>query len=257
VALSLNNSSTYFNFALPAIGYPFSLVGWFRVPDTSALISFLGIASLSTGARCDIYYAGNGGKEAVAKSANGTSGSAYSTSPMTPGQWHHLTAVFSSATERKIYLDGSSEGVNNSNVPIGTLDFLYFGAAYSTTLVDVADVSLVAATVSKEQAVALANGYSLLASPISPNVIVYHDCIRRGNRPGIGPVFVSNGSPVVIDHPRMMFPNSGFSTALPDRVRGPFRIEKSLFRSQSAEQGQLSIAGVNSTNTILSGEVVG
>jgi len=256
VAFSLNNDNAFYSLSVPVIGYPFSMTGWFRVPDTTSFLALMGFASLSTGARCDVFYAGDGAKEVVAKSANGSSGSAYSTSPMVPGQWHHLAAVFSSDTERKIYLDGGNVGVNNANIPVGVLNFFYFGAGYSQDFIDVADVSLVAAAFSEDQAAALAKGVSVFALPNSQNVIAYHDCIRDAFRPGLGPVFVSNGTLVVKEHPRMVFPNGGFSAAMPDRIRGPFRIEEALFRSQSAEQGQPSIAGVVSTNPIIPGEVV-
>jgi len=216
----------------------------------------MGILSTSTGARCDVYFAGDSTKEAVAVTKIGNSSSAaYSASPMIPGQWHHLTAVFPSDSERKIFIDGSNLGVNNDNLTIPTLNFFYFGNLYGPEFVDVAEVSVIQAAVGAEQAAFLANGGPLLASPNSRDMVTYHDCIRQTNRPGLGPKFVVIGSPTATDHPRVMHAVGGASTAMANRIRGPWQVEQSFAHSIAAAQGQLTASGVASNNSILSGEV--
>lgn len=256
MALSLNNSNAVLTTLITVPDYPFSLVGWFRVPDTTSFTTLMGILSTSTGARCDVYFAGNSTKEAVAVTKVGSSSSsAYSTSPMIPGQWHHLAAVFPSDSERKIFIDGSNLGVNNDNLTIPMLSFFYFGNLYGPEFVDVAEVSVIQAAVSAEQAAFLANGGPLLASPNSRDIVTYHDCIRQTNRPGLGPKFIVIGSPTATDHPRVMQAVGGYSTTMPSRVRGPWQVEQSFARSLAADQGQLSVSGIASNNSILSGEV--
>jgi len=257
VAFLLNNNNAIYSISASVSGYPFSLVGWFRVPDSNQAIRLMGIASLSTGAQCDLIFAGDGGKEAVAKTTYGSSGSAYSTSPMIPGQWHHLTSVFVSDNERRIYLDGGNVGVNNTNIPIGPFEFFFFGNGYTTESIGTADVALIEAVVSAEEAAVLAKGYPLLASPSLHSLSIYHDCIRNLFRPGLGPVFFPGSvGPTVVEHPRTMFAKGGYSIIAPDRVRGPFRIEQSHCQSLSAASGQTGIAGVVETQSILPGEVV-
>jgi len=256
VAFRLDNTNAFFSSFLPMTGYPFSMTAWFRVSDSTSFTALMGFLNVSTGARCDIYYAGDGAKQAVAKTVNGSAGSAYSTSPMVPGQWHHLTAVFSSSSDRKIYLDGGNVGVNNDSISVGVLDTFYFGNGYSADATDVAEISLVGAAVSAEEAAVLAQGYPVLALPYLHQLVTYHDCIRDAMRPKLGPDFLSVGVPTVVDHPRVMFPNGGRSIQLPARVRGPFRVEEMHYRSLSSEQSQHSSAGVASTSSILSGEVL-
>ncbi len=256
MAFSLNNSNSFFSIATSVSGYPFSMVGWFRVPDVNTLTNLMGIVDFSTGASCEVYFAGDSGKQAIAKTTNGSSGSASSTSPMIPGQWHHLSAVFASDTERKIYLDGGNVGVNTTNIPIGVLSFYYFGNIFSTDSIEVADVSIIETALDEEQVVVLAKGFSVRTLPSVRDALAYQDCIRHANRPGLGPGLSMAGLSTVVEHPRMMFPIGGYSMAMTDRVRGPFRVEEMQYRSLSNEQGQLSSAGVVSTNAVLSGEVI-
>ncbi len=258
MAFSLNSTNFSFSGSLSVPGYPFSLIGWFRVPNVTSPAFLMGLINFSSGESCDILFAGDSTKEAVAKTTTGSSsGSAYSSSPMIPGQWHHLVAVFASDGERKIFLDGDNLGVNNDNLPISMLNTFYFGNPFGSDYVDVADVSFVQTAVSAEQAAILASGGPVLALPNFRDVLAYHDCIRQVNRPGLGPDFTVTGTPTVVDHPRMLFPVGGYSTTMPKRIRGPFHMGQGIYRSLSDEQGQLAVAGVVSNNAILSGEVIG
>ncbi len=258
MAFSLNSANFIFTSSLSTAGYPFSLIGWFRAPNVNALTFLMGIIDFPSGTSCDVLFAGNTTKEAVAKTKiSGSFGEAYSSSPMIPGKWHHLVGVFASDSDRKIYLDGSNVGVNNDNISIPALNTFYFGNPYSATFVDVAEPAFVQAAVSAEQATALASGGSVLALPNSLDVLAYHDCIRQVNRPGLGPKFIAAGGATVLDHPRTRFATGGRSTVMPNRVRGPWRVEQTLARPFAATQGQPLVAGIASNNSILSGQVVG
>jgi len=257
MAFSVNAINLLYSFGSPLSGYPISFVGWFRVPDVSLSIPLAGLVNFSTAQNCEIHFAGDAGKEVVATTTNGTSKSAYSTSPMIPGKWHHVAGVFSSDNDRKIYLDGGSIGVNSESLSLGALDFLYFGSFGGTTLIDIAHVSIFESALDEEQVALLAKGFSVFTLPNARDVLAHQDCIRNINGPGFGLEISLAGPLAIVDHPRTMFSNGGYSmTTMPDRIRGPFRIEEMLFRSQSSEQGQLSSAGVVSTNSVLSGEVV-
>ncbi len=255
MAFSINAINLMYSFNSPLSGYPFSFAGWFRVPDVSLLIPLAGLVNFSAGQDSGIYFAGDAGKEVVAKTTNGSSESAHSTSPMTPGKWHHVAGVFASDNDRKIYLDGSNVGVNSTSLSLGALNFLYFGPLGETTSIGIANVSIFEAALSEEQVALLAQGFSVFTLSRARDVLTHQDCIRDINRPGSGLEISLAGPLAIVDHPRMTFPNSNYSMTMPDRVRGPFRIEETLFRSQSAEQGQISSAGVVSTSEVLSGEV--
>lgn len=256
MALAINNANAILSISAPIPSYPFSIVAWLRVPNTISLTSLMGLSSTSTGARCDVYFAGDSTKEALVKTtiASG-SGSAFSTIPMVPGKWHHLSAVFASDNERRIYVDGGNVGINNDNLPISDLDFFYLGNLFGFEFVDVAEFSVIRAAVSAEQAASFANGAPILASPYSGNVVTYHDCIRQTNHPGLGPKFIVVGSSPVIKHPPVLHAVGGYATAMPNRVRGPWHVERPIVRSLPVAKGQLSVAGVSSNDSILSGEV--
>lgn len=257
MALSLNISNALISNATPIAGYPFSLMGWFRIPDVDTLTSLLGIVSFSSGSRCDVLFAGDTTKAVVAKTETGSStGVASSTIAMSPNTWHHIVAVFASDTSRTIYLDGGNAGVNTDSVSATALNFFYFGNITDTTNIDLAEVSIVTAAVSAEQAASLANGCPLLSTPLARDTVAYLDCIRQLNRPGLGPLFSSSGTPSVVDHPRVFSSTGGFLTAMPLRYGGPWLAEQAEFRPHSAEIGQLATAGMVLNNSILSGEVM-
>jgi len=258
VALSLNNGNAILSTLVTIPDYPFSLIGWFRVPDNSTFTPLMGVTSTTTGERCEVYFAGDSTQEAVAATfTSGSSGLAYSTSPMVPGQWHHLVAVFASDNERKIYIDGGNLGVNNDNLTMSALSFIYFGNLYGPDYVDVAEVSVIQAAVTSDQAAFFAKGGPLFSSANISDAVTYHNCVRQANQPGLGHKFIVIGSPASTDHPRILHAVGGYSTTMPDRVQGPWRVEQLLGRSLSAAQGQQSASGVASNNTILSGEVIG
>ena len=233
------------------------MTGWFRVPNVTELLSLTGLVSFSTGARCDLLYAGDGGKQAVAKTVNGSFAQALTTSEMVPNQWHHLAAIFVSASERRIYLDGGSVGVNTDTISVDALNFYYFGNINSSTTVDVAEVALFDVALDAEQIAALAKGFSVLSLTSGSDLIAYQDCIRNPNRPGMGPPLSMAGAKTLVEHPRVLSPRGFCLSTKPNTIRGPMRIEQAQFQPLAASAGQTSIAGVRSHNTILPGEVVG
>ena len=257
MALSLNNGSALLCNSTTISGYPFTLVGRFRVPNVNAQMSLLGLISFSTGARCDVFYAGNTTDAAVAQTQLGSSiGAASSAISMTPGTWHHVMAVFASSTSRKIYLDGGNLGTNTDSVTATSLDFFYLGNILDSNQVEIADVAIVSAEASAEHAASLAAGCPIMSTSLAGQTVAYHDCIRQQNHPGVGPSFTSGGSPVVVDHPRAFFATSGNFSAMPLRYQGPWHAEQAEMSSLSAETGQLTTAGIELNNSILSAEVM-
>ncbi len=256
MALSIKNSEVLLGDSVPISGYPFSFVGWFRVSDVNHYVPLVGFTDSLTNTRHEIFFAGYASnKPAGALSYVGSAASAQSTSSMVPGQWHHLVAVFSSDTYRKIILDGGNSGINTSSRAFAGADTFYIGNKNTSSRADVAELAVIGASVSDSQAATLAKGCPVLASPLSNDVVAYYDLIRQKNRPGLGPTITSNLSPAVVEHPPVILPRGCRTTVMPRRMRGPFHIGQGGFRSHSAEQGQLAASGVVSNNTILSGEM--
>lgn len=256
MAFSVNVTNAIFNSMTPIASYPFSLMGWFRVPDVNIEFPILGLLSFSGLAQFEVSFAGNTTQAAVAKATGGGFSAAVSSGPMVPGTWHHLVAVYASDTLRTIYLDGSNTEVNTDNIPMASLDFFYLGNIGSSTPVDLAEVSIVQAEVSAEQATILASGYPMLSTPLARQAVIYHDCIRQLNRPGLGPISSSAVTPPAVDHPRIFSSTGGVSAVMPARFSGPWQTDETEFYPLSTGIGQLAVAGAASNNSILSGEVI-
>ncbi|MCH7752987.1 MAG: hypothetical protein IH898_12660 [Planctomycetes bacterium] len=134
--------------------------------------------------------------------------------------------------------------------------------------VDVAEAGIIAGVLSDEEIVMLANGFSMLVLPSAALLLTYHDCVRGINRPGVGPVASSAGTPTVVDQPPILMASGGLSQVQPFRIRGPLQIDQESYRTSFSEQaqhyvagvsddaGQQSVAGIASDSTVLHGEVL-
>ncbi len=255
MAFSVNATNLVFSTIAPIAGYPFSLMGWFRVPDVNMQLPLMGIWDVSGVAQSNVLFAGDTTKVAMAKVKNGILEAVTESSLMTPETWHHLVAVYASDTLRVIYLDGVNVEVNTDNVPITPLNLAYFGNYADGVFVDIAEVSIVEAEVSAEQAAELASRQPMLSTPLAKHAVAYQDCIRQRNHPGLGPAFSFAGASIIVDHPSILLPTRGVSAVMPVRFRGPWQTDQTELQASSTDIGQLAMAGVVSQNSILSGEV--
>ena len=101
-------------------GTPFVMACWVNLDDITTHKNFMWLGDgdvndnyfrLFTNASNDIVYA---------NAVNGASYAALTSSTITAGVWHHVCAIFASATDRRILLNGGSKGTNTTNVtPVG------------------------------------------------------------------------------------------------------------------------------------------
>ncbi len=256
MALSLSQAEVVDLGSLPINDYPFTLAGWFRVPSIASWLTLLRVENTGTGSLHSIYFRGAADNLAGALSKVGTTTQAKSTTPMIPGQWHHVTGVFEADNERRVYLDGGNMGVNSATRVFDSADYFVLGNVRTTDAVDVAEIAIIAGVLSDEEIAMLANGCSMLTLPSAAMLLTYHDCVRGINRPGVGPVASSAGTPTVVDHPRMLWSSGGLSQVQPFRIRGPLQIDQEFYRTSFSEQAELSVAGIASDSTVLHGEVL-
>ena len=102
-------------------GYPFSLSVWYNPDDFDAQGVPLEVDHSTEAARYIGIYVINPGGEVRAQSQNGGEfATAQTTAQLTTGTWHHLAAVFASATSRIIYIDGGNSVSNTTEVNFGT-----------------------------------------------------------------------------------------------------------------------------------------
>jgi Concanavalin A-like lectin/glucanases superfamily len=268
MGLSLNQSGFVDLGSLVITGYPFTMVGWYRVPSVSNLLTLLRIDNTATTSYHAVVYEGHSAGQAAVISKVGTTGAARSTIAMTPGQWQHVVGVFEDHNSRRVYLDGGNMGSGlNSRVFDGANQFRA-GNFFSSTAVDVAEIAIFASILPDEEISMLARGCPVLALPSAAALLTYHDGVREINRPGVGPLASSTGSLTVVDHPRVLMSRGGHSLAQPCRTCGPFQIDQESYRTSFSEQGQLSasgvagsagqaaVAGIASEGPVLFGEVL-
>ncbi|MCH7751224.1 MAG: hypothetical protein IH898_03590, partial [Planctomycetes bacterium] len=112
MALSLSQAEVVDLGSLPINGHPFTLAGWFRVPNVPSLLTLMRVDNTETGSYHSIYFRGHTDSLVGALSVIGVPGAAKSTTPMIPGQWHHVVGVFEADNLRRVYLDGGNMGAS-------------------------------------------------------------------------------------------------------------------------------------------------
>lgn len=110
--------------SLTLSAYPVTITGWFRANSQHASI-VLSLASTSSSTLFAIRTESSGALSLKTYSyTDSSSGSLYSTDT-----WHHIAAVFRSATDRELYLDGVSIATGStSETWAGTTDSFGVGA---------------------------------------------------------------------------------------------------------------------------------
>ena len=244
MAISLNNAGLVDLGPLAITGYPFTLVGWFRVPSVSSAVTLMRIDNMATTSFHAIAYEGQLAGQAAAVSKVEDTGAARSTLAMTPGQWQHVVGVFEAHNSRRVYLDGGNMGSTSSSRVFDGANLFRAGNINSSNMVDLAEFAIFASVLTDAEIVMLARGCPVLCLPSANGLLTYHDGVRGVNRPGVGPLASSAGSPTVVDHPRVLMSGGGRTLAQPSRTCGPFRVEQESCRSSFSEQSQLSVAGV-------------
>ena len=110
----------------PVVPYPFSMGCLFRVGNITAIQGLMGIgrsASTSNDFHA-LHAAGTIGGDPIryaAREAAGTIRNADTSVGYTANNWHSAFAVGDSATSRRVYLDGGSEGTNTVSCTPGSL----------------------------------------------------------------------------------------------------------------------------------------
>ncbi len=244
MAVSLNQDGIVDLGPLGITDYPFTMVGWFRVPSVSSPLTLMRIDNTATTSFHYIMYEGHLTGQVLAGIKIGTVIGARTTAPMVPGQWHHVVAVFEAYNSRRVYLDGGNMDSSGHIRVFDGADQFRAGNINSSTAVDMAEIAIVAAVLSDNEIAILARGGPMLSLPRAAELLTYHDCVRRINRPGVGPLASSAVSLTVVDHPRVLMSCGGLSFAQPSRTCGPLQIDQESYVSSFSEQGQLAAAGV-------------
>jgi hypothetical protein len=255
--LSVNQTSLIELGAAGITGYPFTLTGWFRVPNVNVLLTLMGINNSTTGSYHRLVYAGHSSQSVGAISYVSTTSTAWSSIPMSTGQWHHVAGVFEAANLRRVYLDGGNVGTSSQNRVFDGANQTFVGSL-GTNAVDVAEAAVFNVALTAGQVGQLARGFSPLCLPVAAHLAAYQCCMRHLNWPARGLVATASVAPTAVDHPRILYRQNFGARTMPLRRWAPFQLARGELHgmnladgqpgqaSQSGQaEGQIAGAGVN------------
>ena len=131
------------------------------------------------------------------------------------GTWRHVGVSRAASGSLVLYGDGVARHTQGSQNTATKRNIAHeiAGAVWTANNYFVGDVAEVAmwhgVALSVKEFAILAKGFSplCLLNQLG-SLVVYQDLMRNLNRPGIGPVATATGSPSVISHPPIRYPNS-------------------------------------------------
>jgi hypothetical protein len=197
---------------------PITMACWFKLTDITNFQALMSLARNNATFGDFFILAARGDVASDPLEANCFSSSpngfgvAATTSGYAANTWHHGCAVFASATDRRVYLNGGSKGTNATSTNPISIDRTSIGALYRNTPAGYCDGLLAEAGIwnvalSDEEAAILAKGYSpLLVRPAS--LVAYWPLIGRYS-PEIdikGGYALTVSGATVGDHPRIIYP---------------------------------------------------
>lgn len=217
MAYSFNSATPDFLDAASAVvsGPPFSVSCFFNSTDTAnaQVLVYIGQEAVFNNQhllrlRGDV---GADPLEAFSRDSS-TSAQARSTAGYSSGTTHHAMGIWTSATNREVWLDNANYAQDTTSVSPTGLDktsIAHFGGsgAGQNLLASVWEVGVWNVALS-------ANDRALLAAGLSPllvrrdALVMYQPLVRFVNHWGIGPSFTPSGSPTPVPHGRVIMPPS-------------------------------------------------
>lgn len=118
-SLNFNGSDEFLQAtSVPVTGYPFSVSAWVKTSSSSAQTVWALCKSTSTTSYQELSFAASGFPRVI--STNPTAAAGTSAVAFHNGNWHHLVAVFTSATSRTLYVNNVSRATNATSVTYDT-----------------------------------------------------------------------------------------------------------------------------------------
>jgi len=129
------SSSQYLSNANAVVsGTPFTMACWFKSENVTNDQTLLSVGTAGAdNARHSLQAVGSVAGDPV-RAVSRTTGSAQAdtTTGYTAGIWYHACGVWASETDRRVYIDGGSEGANTTSRVISGLNSTYIGAKQDT-----------------------------------------------------------------------------------------------------------------------------
>jgi hypothetical protein len=186
-------------------GFPRTYAMWLYPTTTASGTnrdSFISLSTPSFHLNTIRWFSTNGTTNTLQAVSSGTNGTFTAAGPTTFGsnQWVHLAAVFTSATSRQAYLDGTSGTVNTAN--IGTQESTVNIRVGANAIGRISESAVWSAALSADEIASLAKGVT--CNLIRPQSLIYYVPLIRNLQDVKGGLTITNlNGATVADHPRV------------------------------------------------------
>lgn len=192
-----------------ATGTPLSMAAWIYESVSDRTCTILGEVNTIFGVSEAFMLQGTSGSGISAVAVNAGSTRSSTTGVYSTGAWHHAGAVFTGATSRTAYLDGSAATTDTSSCTPGsmssTIAGYYFSGGTQTTLI--AEAAIWNAALTNADMLELSKGFS--PNQVRPESLVRYWRITGRNSPEIdirsGVAMSLTGTCAFADHPRIIY----------------------------------------------------
>ncbi len=207
MAYDFNGTNQYISspITLPAIT-PVTLAAWCKPDGFTAVRSVLSVNNTASNGR-HVLYLDTAAKLSAQTAYSIYAGQATTTATATVSTWTHCAGVFSSATSRTAYLNGSASTADTTNVALAAVDTAAIGVTRVNigwvTFFDgnIAEAAAWSAALDAAEIAALAKGVS--PRLIRPQSLVLYAPLIRDLVDLKGAALTNNNSATVANHPRV------------------------------------------------------
>jgi len=247
MSLLLNGTTQYLErtASIPTLTFPFAVAAWVYPTSLTGDEVIVSFGDTVGNAESQQLLLVAGVPTARSRSAS-VNGDATATESLVASTWHHVLAIFISATEREVYIDGRVEtrGTNATSLTPAGLDAYAVGRLIQLTPGSlftgrVAEISVwnLSTTFAPSEFLSLAQGTSALQ--LRTSELIIHDKFL-GQAPTIDMIggfsLTATGAPTVADHPPIA--QLGFQNT-------PFGVDTVIRVSQALTFGQTVVPGPN------------
>ena len=186
-------------------GFPRTYAMWLYPTTTASGTNRDAFISLSTPSfhiNAIRWFSTDGTNNTLQAISTGPSGAFTAAGPTTFGanQWVHTAAVFTSATSRQAYLNGTSGTVNTSN--IGTQEATVNIRVGTSTIGRIAEAAIWSVDLNADEIASLAKGVT--CNLVRPQSLIYYVPLIRNLQDVKGGLSITNvNGATVADHPRV------------------------------------------------------
>lgn len=209
MAYSFNGSTQYLGVSSnPITAYPFTMVGWFNTAVTTGTLTIAYQGSTLANSQGLTLSAG---KVAASTTVAGQgTASATTTASYSTSQWQHAAGVWTAATDRAVFLNGSNKVTNTTSrlysstttiLDVGSFFFNNARGGYFNG--QIAEVAIWNAALSDAEIASLAAGFT--PDQVRPQSLQFYSPLVRNLidvRSGL--VITNNNSAAVVAHPRVI-----------------------------------------------------